>query len=121
MDILEKAKYLSKSSNYEDIDKIQDCIVSLLEIWSEAYQKWSENKRLYELERCRLYIDMKKKKKKWDSKMTDTDIDKHSKYKALENNEHEKELAYARVLKEYLDILKDLKIQLMSDRKHANG
>lgn len=121
MDILEKAKHLAKSSNYDDLDKIQDCIADLLEIWSEVYQIWSENKRQYELDRCSLYINIKKIKKEWGSKMTDTDIDKHSKYKALENNEYEKELAYARVLKEYLDILKDIKIQLMSDRKHAKN
>jgi len=55
-------------------------------------------------------------KKEWKNKMTEKEIETISKLKSL--NKYKETIAYARVLKEYIDMLKSLKIDLMHQNKN---
>lgn len=61
--ILKKVQELLKTATHNDLDKIKDCRVDLLIEWSTATLEAKKQKKRYELNRCKLYLDMKENKR----------------------------------------------------------
>ena len=99
------------------MDKIRQCKTDLLIKRSVATVDAKRLKKKYELDRCKIYLSTKEKKKDGKTKMSDSDINTYSKHQALESNDYEIDIEYARVIKEHLDELRSLMIELMHEYK----
>ena len=116
MNNINNALKLLYSSSYWDIDKIKNVMVDLLQERAQISQQWAKEEQQYELSRAKLFIEYKEEKKELKNKMTEKEIETISKLKSL--NKYKETIAYARVLKEYIDMLKSLKIDLMHQNKN---
>lgn len=116
--MIDKAQKLLETATYNDIRKIRECVAELMREYALVAQNASKMFQQYELKRAQRFLELREKKIKSDSKMTVQDIDRQSKVDAY--NGYEQEKTYARVLNKYIDLLRDLRIELMHENKQSD-
>ena len=126
MNVIKKAQKLLETAWYSDMDLIRECRAELMNEYAISEQKYSALFQLYELKRPTIYLQVKwdKKAGKLKTQMSDMDIDRHSKKRALEiwleeweANTYLVEKWYVKVIHRYLNELRDLQIGLMHQAK----
>jgi len=118
MSNIKNAISLLYSAWYWQLDDIKNVMVDLLQEWAEQSQLWAKQEQQYETERARLFIEYKTLKREKKTAWNDRELEIIAKSKAM--TEYKTTIAYARVLKEYLDMLKSLKIDLMHQQKNLD-
>ena len=117
--MIKTAQKLLEDATYSNLDDIRQCRADLMGEYAKAEIEFWEHFEAYEVKRPTIYLKKKKQKveNKEKTKMSDMDIDRLSKMEALEGNHYITLKSYVKVVKRYLDELRDLQIWLMHAHK----
>lgn len=121
MNLIERTWKLIKLGTIGDIKDINELLVDLVAQYTEYDTQSAIAETWYETYRAKIYLESKAKKKKWESKMSDKDIDNYAKSEALKKYwDYKERLANKRTYKMYIDLLVSKKVEIFTMDKRQS-